>query len=101
MSVRRRTFRLAGAAFAFSPPFLGSLRHSVFKGRRGSKAGAMEQIFDGYFRSSKGTSGFRWHDCAKPGKWIVSVTGGSDGFYATAIFDAVVDDFGNLVKVAR
>lgn len=61
----------------------------------------MRQIQDGYFNGGKGICGFRWHGSGKPGKWIVSVTGGTEGFYANALFDAVVDDFGDLVKVAR
>jgi len=40
---------------------------------------------------------FRWHDSAKPGRYVV--TAGLDGFMPYRNFDAVMDDFGNLVKV--
>lgn len=56
---------------------------------------------DGYFSSRRGTCGFRWHTCGHTGKWLVMASGGCEGFRISSLFHAVVDDFGNLVKVGR
>lgn len=62
----------------------------------------MSELLDGYFSTrERGTYGFRWHTHGKPGMWIVTAGGGAEGFYSHALFDAVVDDFGNLVKVGQ
>lgn len=62
----------------------------------------MSDLLDGYFTCNRrGTYGFRWDEFGKPGKWLVTAHGGCEGFYTVAMFDAVVDDFGNLVKVGK
>lgn len=51
-------------------------------------------VGDGYMYANSGHTSFR-HDCAKPGMWSVNVMGYPFNFSA----DAVVDDFGSLVRV--
>lgn len=43
---------------------------------------------------------FRWHECCEPGCWVVSF---SAGLWDLSMrnYDAVMDDFGNLVEVQR
>lgn len=42
----------------------------------------------------------RHHDCCKPGMWIVTIFCALGGESSIAVnFNAVVDDFGNLVVV--
>lgn len=51
-------------------------------------------VSDGYMAAASGHVSWR-HECAKPGMWSVNILGYPFGFSA----DAVVDDFGNLVRV--
>ncbi len=52
--------------------------------------------FDGYGCGRIHCFWFRWHECAKPGRWIITIV--AAGFVKN--LNAVVDDFGNLVVVA-
>lgn len=58
-----------------------------------------EPVIDGRARAWA----FRWLSSCKPGKYIVTVSANTsstgDRISFTANFDAVVDDFGNLVMV--
>lgn len=52
-------------------------------------------VGDGYMATTRGHVSWR-HECGKPGMWSVNVIG-EHPFNFSA--DAVVDDFGNLVRV--
>lgn len=57
---------------------------------------------DGYFRAGD-ACGFRWHPRAEGEKsrmWSVMVCGGDGEFLVYKIMWAVVDDFGDLKRVA-
>lgn len=54
-------------------------------------------VGDGYMTSESGHTCFRWHCCGEAGKRSIDVMGGGWQFSFHA--DAVVDDFGSLVRV--
>ncbi len=52
---------------------------------------------DGYTKGRALAWAFRWHTFSKPGKFLVHIAS-SDGDFGI-LADAVIDDFGNLVRV--